>query len=236
MRFAMDPKGLPDKCDGCGAKFDLEHSLHCKTGGLIHGRHDDLSRELMSLAAFAVGERNVRAEPLINPGSSAALKSNGNDSTVDQPDELRGDVLIRGVFQSNTDCVVDVRISNTDAPSYRNRKPEKVLESQEKEKKAKYAEPCFRQRRTFTPFVVSTDGLLGREAKNLLKRISLLLVEKWQKPYSVVAGIVRSRISIAIIRATNRCIRGSRISYRSISKQIQWEDGSGTGLYRIDSS
>ena len=87
MRFAKDPKGLQDKCDGCGAKFDLEHSLHCKTGGLIHGRHDDLSRELMSLAAYAVGECNVRAEPLINPGSSAALKSNGNDSTIDQPNE-----------------------------------------------------------------------------------------------------------------------------------------------------
>ena len=85
-------------------------------------------------------------------------------------------------------------------------------------------------------YQVSIGDVLGREAKNLLKRISLLLVEKWQKPYSVVAGIVRSRISIAIIRATNRCIRGSRISYRSISKQIQWEDGNGTGLYRIDSS
>ena len=58
MRFAKDPKGLPDKCDGCGAKFDLEHSLHCKTGGLIHGQHNDLTCELMSLAAYAVGERN----------------------------------------------------------------------------------------------------------------------------------------------------------------------------------
>ena len=105
------------------------------------------------------------------------MKSYGNDSTVDQPDKLRGDVLIRGIFQSNTDCIVDIWISNTDAVFYQNRKPEEVLESQEKGKKKRSILNFERQ--TFTPFVVSTDGLLGREAKNLLKRISLLLVEKW---------------------------------------------------------
>ena len=109
----------------------------------------------------------------------------------------------------------------------------KILESQEKEKKKKYLEPCLNQRRSFTPFVVSSDGLLGREAKLLLKQLSKLLVDKWQKPYSVIAGIIRSRISIAIIRASHQCIRGSRISFRDISKQIKWDDGSGSGLYRI---
>ena len=85
----------------------------------------------------------------------------------------------------------------------------------------------------FTPFVVSSDGLLGHEAKSLIKKLSVLLTEKWNKPYSVVCGIIRSRISIAIVRASHQCIRGSRFPARSMSKQIQWEDGGGTGLYRI---
>jgi hypothetical protein len=69
------------------------------------------------------------------------------------------------------------------------RAPGKVLaEHHEREKKKKYLEPCLEQRRYFTPFVVSTDGLLGKEAKTLLKRLSALLSEKWEKPYSEVCG------------------------------------------------
>jgi hypothetical protein len=51
--------------------------------------------------------------------------------------------------------------------------------------------------------VVSTDGLIGREAKNLLKQIALRLEAKWEQPYSVVRGFVNARINLAILRATN---------------------------------
>jgi hypothetical protein len=39
--------------------------------------------------------------------------------------------------------------------------------------------------------VVSTDALIGKEAKTLLKKLSSLLAEKWEKPYSVVCGYVK---------------------------------------------
>ena len=59
--------------------------------------------------------------------------------------------------------------TNTDihAKSYQKRDPCKVLEAQEKEKKRKYLDSCLEQRRHFTPFVVSTDGPIGKEARNL---------------------------------------------------------------------
>ncbi len=82
------------------------------------------------------------------------------------------------------------------------------------------------------PFVVSTDGLLGREAKNLLKQIALLrLTAKWEQPYSVVRGFVNARINLAILRATNLCIRGSRVPASKMSKRVQWLDGAGLGLF-----
>ena len=72
-----------------------------------------------------------------------------------EPDGARGDILCNG-FQGHgnkqTAAIVDVRITDLDAPSHRNRADEKVLESQEKQKKAKYLEPCFNQCRSFTPF------------------------------------------------------------------------------------
>jgi hypothetical protein len=101
-------------------------------------------------------------------------------------------------------------------------------------KKNKYLENCLQQRRAFTPFVISVDGLLGYEAKNLLKRLAFHLAEKWQKPYSVTCGLVKSQINLACVRATHQCLRGSRTPFRTISREIQWEDGAGTGIYRID--
>jgi hypothetical protein len=54
-----------------------------------------------------------------------------------------------------------------DAKSNLSKDPSKVLSTHEWEKKKK----CLEQRRHFTPFVVSTNGLLGKEAKTLLKKI-----------------------------------------------------------------
>jgi hypothetical protein len=74
---------------------------------------------------------------------------------------------------------------------------------QEWEKKRKYLDACLAQHRHFTPFVVSTDGLVNREAKELLKQLALWLTDKWEHPYSVVHGFVNTCMSIAIVRATH---------------------------------
>jgi hypothetical protein len=80
-------------------------------------------------------------------------------------------------------------------------------------------------------FVVSTDDLIQGEAKNLLKQIALRLAAKWEQPYSVVRGFVNARINLAILRATNLCIRGSGVPASKMSKQVQWLDGAGLGLF-----
>jgi hypothetical protein len=58
------------------------------------------------------------------------------------------------------------------------KKRAKVLRKHENEKKRKYLQPCLDQRRHFSPFVVSTDGMLGREASCLIKRLSQKLATK----------------------------------------------------------
>jgi hypothetical protein len=53
--------------------------------------------------------------------------------------------------------------------SNRSKAPDKVLAAHERKKKKKYLESRrLEQRRHFSPFVVSTDGLLGKEANILL--------------------------------------------------------------------
>jgi hypothetical protein len=53
-----------------------------------------------------------------------------------------------------------------------------VLKAHEREKKKKYLEACLEQLRHFSPSVASTDGLLGKESRTLLKKLSALLAEK----------------------------------------------------------
>ena len=172
----------------------------------------------------------VRAEPQIYTGSSTA-KAN-SDSTIEKSD--RGDVLVRGLWSTGQDEILDIRVTDTDQASYVTRDPERVFQSHEKEKKRKYLRPCQQQRRAFTSFVVSVDGLIGTEAKNVMKQLSRRLALKWQKQYSQVMNIIKTRISIACVRASHRCLRGSRVPVKKMSRQIQWDDGAGLGLYRID--
>ena len=123
--------------------------------------------------------------------------------------DKRGEILIQGFWARGTDCILDVRVTDTDAKSYCKRLPAKVLETHEKEKKRKYLGACLERRRHFTPFVCSVDGLLGREATIFSKRPAAKLAVKWQRTYSEVCGYVNARLSIAIVRATHLCIRGS---------------------------
>jgi hypothetical protein len=123
-------------------------------------------------------------------------------------------------------------VTDTDAKSYRHRDPAKVLITQEKEIKRKYFEPCLKQRCHFTPFVCSTDGLLGLKAATFAKRLAAKLATKWQRSYSQVCGYVKARLSIATVHATHLCLRGSRIPTHQIStRRPLWEDGAGLALF-----
>jgi hypothetical protein len=128
--------------------------------------------------------------------------------------------------------MIDVRITDVDAKSNRSEDSDKVLSTHEREKKKKNLGACLEQRRHFSPFVASADGLLGKEAKILLRKLSSMLAEKWEKPCSEICGCVNARMSIAIVRATHLCIRGSRIPTGKMCNHLpQWEDKAGLGLF-----
>jgi hypothetical protein len=119
--------------------------------------------------------------------------------------------MIRGFRSWGTDCFIDVRITDLDSKSYLKKSSDEVLARQEQEKKRKYLAPCIANRRHFTPFVSSTDGMIGKEGQTFAKRLAGLLSEKWRRPYCQLCGYVNARLSIALVRATHRCLRGSRV-------------------------
>jgi hypothetical protein len=241
IRYGELPSNFPQKCDGCDAHFTLQHALACKKGGLVIFRHNKVRDKLTHLATKAFTPSAVCNKPLIRSGHVAddekALAPNGtnqHEPTTQEatPEDERGDLLIRAFWTRGTDCILDVRVTDMDAKSYCKQPPAKVIETQEKEKKRKYLENCLKQRRHFTPFVVSVDGLLGREAATFSKRLAAKLASKRQRTYSEVCGYVNARLSITIIRATHLCLRGSRVPTDKVStRRALWEDGAGLGLF-----
>jgi hypothetical protein len=69
--------------------------------------------------------------------------------------------LVQDLWARGTDCIIDDRITDVDTKSQRFKDPHKVLEADEREKKTKYLEACLEHCTHFSPFVASTDGLLG---------------------------------------------------------------------------
>jgi hypothetical protein len=212
--------------------------LSCKKGGLVISRHNKIQDALSDLASQALFPSAVRNEPRINSSHPAEVKNatepipGVKTLLSNRTNKDYGGILIQGSWAHGTDCIIGVCITDVNAKSNHSRAPGTVLAEHEREKKKKYLEPCLKQRWHFTPFVVSTDGILDKEAKTLLKHLSALLSEKWEKPYSEVCGYVNAQISIAIVQATHLCLRGSRNPTSHMSnRHPQWEDKASLSLY-----
>jgi hypothetical protein len=74
---------------------------------------------------------------------------------------LRGNVGIHRFWRRGAAAILDVCVTDTDAPYYRGQDPHKILAKHEKEKKDKYVGACLAWHHTFTPLVFSVDGLRG---------------------------------------------------------------------------
>ena len=202
LRYLWTPPGLPSRCDGCEESFTLQQGLDCPKGGLIIRRHNKIRDCLGNMAALVWPQ--VIREPVVREGDPAS----------DDPG-LRLDLGIRGVWQPQVEASFDIRVIDTDAPSYRRRSPVSILDSGAVEKKRVYCLAVEDRRGNFTPFVLSVDGLLQCEASHFVKGLSANLASRWEKPLSDVLTYVRSRLLFASVRSASMCLRGSRIKWRS---------------------
>jgi hypothetical protein len=66
----------------------------------------------------------------------------------------------------NRPYIIDARITDLDAELNHSRYPIKVLAAHKREKTKKSLEPCLEQHHHFTPFAISTDGMIGKESKS----------------------------------------------------------------------
>ena len=182
--------------------------MDCKKGGLVTLKHNEIRDVLYDVSSLAWSQ--VIKEPLVREAQ-------------DGSDALIGDISIRGVWQPQSTTILDVRVVDSDAPSYVRKVPLQILKTAEREKKSKYQEACNSIHSSFTPLCMTVDGLLAPETNFFLKRLADRLSIKWDRPYSTVIYWIRTRLSFALLRATNLCIRGTWSKIRTINM----EDGAG---------
>ena len=212
----------PTFCDGHPSeRYTLAHALMCAKGSNRIHRHDTVKNALQMIAQKAVGASvfHVEREPwLIRAGATGGQGRVCNEG-------LRGDLKIRGIHALKPHSVIDVRVTFPDGGENRGKETKKLIETQEEEKRKLYKPECDRQGHDFIPFVVTTDGVMGSWANSLIDSLARKLANKWGRRTGVVAAWIRTRLSIATIRATSACIRGSRAKPHPCDLEAGFEDG-----------
>eukprot|EP00919_Chromeraceae_sp_WS-2016_P038327 GHVR01091490.1.p1 GENE.GHVR01091490.1~~GHVR01091490.1.p1 ORF type:complete len:203 (-),score=35.04 GHVR01091490.1:23-631(-) len=177
------------------------HVLDCRRGGLVAQRHNEIRDTIGELCKMAYPQ--VTKEPVVAESSETGKT-------------LIADLRVRGVWQRQTDALLDICVTDTDARSYLNRSPSCVLKEKESAKKSKYVAAAEARRASFTPLVFTVDGAAGTEAERFLGTLSETLAGKWGVSKSVTSQYIRTRVSFAILRATALCVRGSRQQWRGL--------------------
>ena len=123
----------------------MQYGLDCPKSGLIIRRHNEIRNCLGDMAAL-VWTQVVR-EPVVQEDDPAS----GDPS-------LHIDLGIRGVWQPQVEVLFNIRVIDTDAPSYRPHSPVSVVvDSGAAEKKRVYHSAVEDRRGNFTLYTISCN-------------------------------------------------------------------------------
>ena len=213
VRYQLPLLDLPNTCDGCGESLDLRHALECKKGGLITRRHNEV-RDVFAFL-FALVWSGVDKEPMVR----------SPDPRIEGDKGLRADIMARGVWSTQRTALFDTRVTDSDAASYVNRSISNHLRLEEHCKVQKYKFDCRRRRVDFTPLVLTADGSYAFQTLRLVRLLGSKLAQRWSQHYSTTMSWLRTRLSLALVRAVSHCIRGSRNPVKAYStKEMRLPD------------
>ena len=159
-RYNVSPVNLQSHCDGCGTAFGVTHTLSCSIGGLAIACHNEIRDGLLYLSQRAFTSAYVRVKPLIHQGHNRSKLKIRQGS--DKHKDTRVDVVIRGLWDRQVKAIMDVKLGDADADTYKYEPMKSLLDRWENINKEKQVKHCNNQRNHFLTFVLSVEGMLGR--------------------------------------------------------------------------
>ena len=92
--------------------------------------------------------------------------------------ETMGDVIIWGLWEHQTDAIIDVKFGDTGTDTYTHEPMDKLLACWEKQKKDNHGKHCHKKQKHLSPFVPSVNGMIGKEALVVLANLIRLMAKK----------------------------------------------------------
>ena len=126
--------------------------------------------------------------------------------------------------------IINVKLGDADAETYKYEPMASLLTRWKKIKKDKHSKHCQHQRKYFSPFVLSVDGMLGREALIVLSQSSRVMADKRKKTLLQVQEWVNGRNTISVARSYSRMIHRDRIPSPLRERDPDWDPETGIGL------
>ena len=121
--------------------------------------------------------------------------------------------MIQGLWDRQVYAIIDVKLGNGDgdADSYKYKPMSALLSKWKTIKNYKQGKQRHNQHNCFSPFFLSVNGMLGREALVVLSQLSRVMAEKREEPLLQVRGWVNGQIEITVTRSYSRMIHGAQL-------------------------
>ena len=189
--------------------LDVDHCMNCKKGGFVTKRH----KVIRDFTAKMLNEvcHDVEVEPEL-----LSLTGEGyHHKAAKTGDECRPDIHARGFWINGQQAFFDVRVFDPSASMYANQTMQQCFAKNEKEKKRNYNERIINvDNGSFTPLFFSIHGGMARECSTFYSRLSELIANKKNAPFSITVSWIRTKICFALLSSSLLCLRGSRNIYR----------------------
>ena len=206
----------------------MTHGLSFRIGSLFIARHKKIRDELLYLSRRAFTSASVRAEPLIHQGRTRSEQEICEGSDKDK--ETQGAVIVQGLWYRQVDAIIDVKLGDAVTDTYKYETITALLARWETINKDKHGKHCHDQRKHFSSFVLSVDGILGRGALVILSQLSQSMAEKREEPLLQVRGWVNGQIAIAVARSYSQMIHEARIPSPLRKWETSWDPEPVIGL------
>ena len=204
LRYSLPIENLPTEC-ACGESLTTDHAMICRMGGFVTMRHNELRDTIQDMIEEVCTD--VKKEPLLTPLSGESLRY----ATANKCDNARMDMSARDFWVKGQTAYFDIRVFDPMAYSYRNQEIEKNHATHEAEKKRAYEERINKvEHGSFTPLVFTIMGGASKVTQKMLTKLSEKLSDKRGLSNSVVTAWIRVKLSFALLRSANLCLRGTR--------------------------